>query len=453
MLLLSMVPAVAGAQPDVASSTARLRLTDLVAMVPPAEGFRLTVDGEAIAASVGFGASSAYVTLPAGRHHVQISDSTSGATVLTTTARMVGGQAYTYQVAGRLDGTLVAWPATDDARPAAGGLARVRFGNAIPNDLDVQARLKGSTAMSFKQAAFAGLSSYQDVPAGTYTLEIASSEGQLLLSVPNVALSAGGVYTLFCTGLNTASTATAAAQAGTVVVSSAQGSDVAGAPDISLPAQGTPGGPSWGSFQLVDVAPGALVDGPVSLVLDGQTTVGAVGFGGVTAGIPMAPGEHHVQVYRAAGGAPLVDTTITMQKNVGYSYVLYQGPGNTAGGALAQARSAPVGGTVARVRFANASAQGRSLRASLTGAATFVTTTVGSVTGYADVPAGHYGLQITAPDGAVASSAPEVTLSGGQTYILVAIDQPGGRGGEPILAFSPAGSQLITVPDPPTPTP
>jgi len=444
ILVVGFAPwiAQASAQTNDGSGISRLRVINLLPPSASVQTVRLTIDGSPVVTALGFGASSSYISLAAGRRHIQIISAATGSALLDSSPRLAAGQDYTYSLQGLFDGSVVAVQATDEALPAA-GRARVRFGNAIPNDLTVQARLRGS-AVRFHALTFGMLSAYQDVPTGTYTLEIASPGGQLLLSAPNIALSAGGEYTLYSTGLNTASTAATAAQAGTVVVSSAAGSGVTGTPDAS-PAASSPGS----SLQLVDLLPGALAAGPLKLTLDGQTAVGALGFGATTTPVPLTAGEHHLQVYRAASGAVLLDTVVTLQKNDAATYLLYRLPTNAVGGVLNHVRPASASASAdsgrARVRFGNASLQGRALRAALAGGPTFPATAVGGYTAYTDVPAGRYTLQVATADGLALASVADIMVPAGQITTLLALD-PGsssGPGTAAVLALSPAGSQVM----------
>ena len=450
ILVVGFAPwiAQASAQTNDGSGIARLRVINLLPPSASVQTVRLTIDGSPVVTALGFGASSSYLSVAAGKRHIQIISAATGSALLDSSPRLAAGQDYTYSLQGLFDGSVVAVQATDEALPAAAGQARVRFGNAIPNDLTVQARLRGS-AVRFHALTFGLLSAYQDAPAGTYTLEIASPGGQLLLSAPNIALSAGGAYTLYSTGLNTASTAATAAQAGTVVVSSAAGSGVTGTPDAS-PAASSPGS----SLQLVDLLPSALSAGPLKLTLDGQTAVGALGFGAATTPIPLTAGEHHLQVYRAASGALLLDTVVTLQKNDAATYLLYRLPANAVGGALNHVRPASASADLgrARVRFGNASLQGRALRAALAGGPTFPATAVGGYTAYTDVPAGRYTLQVATADGLALASVADIMVPAGQLTTLLALD-PGsssGPGTAAVLALSPAGSQVMLT-APPSP--
>lgn len=450
ILVVGFAPwiAQASAQTNDGSGIARLRVINLLPPSASVQTVRLTIDGSPVVTALGFGASSSYLSLAAGRRHIQIISAATGSALLDSSPRLAAGQDYTYSLQGLFDGSVVAVQVTDEALPAAAGQARVRFGNAIPNDLTVQARLRGS-AVRFHALTFGLLSAYQDAPAGTYTLEIASPGGQLLLSAPNIALSAGGAYTLYSTGLNTASTAAMAAQAGTIVVSSSAGSGVTGTPDAS-PAASSPGS----SLQLVDLLPSALSAGPLKLTLDGQTAVGALGFGAATMPIPLTAGEHHLQVYRAASGALLLDTVVTLQKNDAATYLLYRLPANAVGGALNHVRpaSASADSGRARVRFGNASLQGRALRAALAGGPTFPATAVGGYTAYTDVPAGRHTLQVATADGLALASVADIMVPAGQVTTLLAFD-PGsssGPGTAAVLALSPAGSQVMLT-APPSP--
>jgi hypothetical protein len=88
----------------------------------------------------------------------------------------------------------------NNSAPAA-GKAHVRFVHASPDAPAVDIAVTGGPVL-FSNVPFKGVGDYLPVDAGTYNLEarVAGTE-TVALSVPNVALEAGKVYTIFAMGL------------------------------------------------------------------------------------------------------------------------------------------------------------------------------------------------------------------------------------------------------------
>jgi len=452
LLASALLPAAASAQTAGTQAApmgaARLRVLNLAAFATPGQGIRVLVDGYPLTTALGLGASSAYSTLTAGTHHVQIFNGATGMAVLDARPRLLNGNDYTYLIEGRLTGKVYPVLSTDDNTAVMAGQARVRFANAIPNGLAVQARIRGTDA-AFRTTSFTGLSAYHTVTAGTYTLDIMSLNGQVLTSLVNIPLASGQVYTLLATGLNTAATVTAAAQQGSVVVSSAAGSQITGAP-IS-PAPAAPNAAPTAALRLVDLVPATATLGSLVLAVDGRAVFGAIGYGGATAYVSLPAGPHRVQVTRSTGGAVAVDTTVTLTPKSTFSLVIHQRANGGYVGTLSTADNTAVPATMARVRFSNMAAAGQLLRAALIGATAFPTTPADGFTNYVNVPAGRYILQVYAKDGTVLTTLPNVVLSAGQVSTLFAADLSGKPGTAPVLAVSATGGQFLTLPAFPAP--
>jgi hypothetical protein len=436
MLVLVGLPMGAGAA-TTAVGTARLRVIDLAAFTNPTQGIRLYLDGALQASTLGFGSSSAYTTLWAGRHHVQIFAAATGKPVLDTAITLLAAHDYSYLIEGRLQGTV--WPvlAQDDTTPPAAGQARVRFANAIPTGSAVTAHLSGGTA-TFGTTAFTGLSAYRDVPAGPYALEVNLPTGQAVMTLSPVALAPGQVYTLVATGLTSAGTPTNVAQAGTMIILSAMGSQIASASPV-LPATAS----NAANLRLVDLLPTTLIAEPVTLVLDGQSFVGSLGYGSASTYVRLAAGVHHIQVSRLSGGAPLLDTTVTLAASSDSSYVLHQLTATTIGATLTSSEASAPAATSARLRLSNMTVGGQAVRAVLVSFANFGTIADGGFSPYVRVPApGHYTLQVFSTNGALLTTIPELAVSGGQSYTLFTVT--GLANSTPVVAISSVGGQVIS---------
>jgi hypothetical protein len=96
-----------------------------------------------------------------------------------------------------------------------------RFLNFSPNIPPVDVALSGTVLSSGRAyndvAANAGLAKFSLLAPGTYTLELRiAGTSTILLSVPNVVLQGGKIYTLYAKGL-IGDTGTGALSVGTIV--------------------------------------------------------------------------------------------------------------------------------------------------------------------------------------------------------------------------------------------
>ena len=174
---------------------------------PDAPEGTVYVDGEPIGAftDVPFGAVSPYVPLPAGETEVQVYP--SGETpetadpALEADVDLEGGASYTFAAVGRVgDDSLTARLYEDDHSPPAQGHAKLRVVHAVP---DVGPATVGVEGVEDRLIlpGFSNASGYAEVPAGVHTLEVTPAGAEeAALSVPDVPLSAGGIYSAFAVG-------------------------------------------------------------------------------------------------------------------------------------------------------------------------------------------------------------------------------------------------------------
>jgi len=94
----------------------------------------------------------------------------------------------------------------DDLTAPASGKAHVRFFHFSPNAPSVDIAITGGSVLfgnrGFNdQATTASLAAFTPVNAGTYNLEVrAAGTNTVVLSLPNINLAAGKIYTVFAKG-------------------------------------------------------------------------------------------------------------------------------------------------------------------------------------------------------------------------------------------------------------
>lgn len=94
----------------------------------------------------------------------------------------------------------------DDLTPPAAGKAHIRFFHFSPNAPAVDIAVSGGAVLfgnrSFNdQSANASLTAFTPVDAGTYNLEVrVAGTSTVALSLPNISLTAGKIYTVFAKG-------------------------------------------------------------------------------------------------------------------------------------------------------------------------------------------------------------------------------------------------------------
>jgi len=94
-----------------------------------------------------------------------------------------------------------ALPLIDDNSSPLAGRAKVRFVHVSPNAPAVDVTLPDGTTL-FDNIAFKQASNYLEVQAGTYTLQVRDETGTVVvLTLNDVQLGAGKVYSVFAVGL------------------------------------------------------------------------------------------------------------------------------------------------------------------------------------------------------------------------------------------------------------
>ncbi len=148
-----------------------------------------------------FGLATPYLNFPAGSHGFALVPvgAAPPVAVVNTTLELAPGQSYTLMVIGAPPTLMV----LEDTRfGTIAGPARVRFMHASP---DVAAMVDivmvGGTTL-FAGVGYGEATAYIDLPAGTVSLEVREAgTTNVILSMPDLALLAGTVYTFAVVGL------------------------------------------------------------------------------------------------------------------------------------------------------------------------------------------------------------------------------------------------------------
>lgn len=154
--------------------------------------------------NVPFGTVSSYLPLPAGPQDVKVfAAGDTSEPVIEANVELQNGAAYTIGAVGLVrDGSLKAQVYEDDTSLPTEGNAKLRVVHAAPDVGAVDIGPQGGQDL-FTELGFPNATRYNEVPAGTYTLEGTDTElGQIAFSIPDVTLSANTVYTAFATGLS-----------------------------------------------------------------------------------------------------------------------------------------------------------------------------------------------------------------------------------------------------------
>lgn len=167
---------------------------------PDAPAVDVYVDGNAVVEGAEFKAATDYMELPAGEHMVEIyAAGTMGEQdpVISTNVTVEAGMAYTAAAINNLDS--IELKALQDETEASEGMAKVRVAHFIPGAPAVDVGPIGGDAL-FSGAEFPMVTEYSEIEAGTYDLEVRTTDGTQLVDLSGTTVEAGKVYSAFAVG-------------------------------------------------------------------------------------------------------------------------------------------------------------------------------------------------------------------------------------------------------------
>lgn len=173
---------------------AKVRVAHFSSDAPPIDVY---VDGKPKLRNVPFQAMSDYLTVPGGSHTFDIRAAGAAATAapaVTVTQDFAAAKNYTVAAVGPI-ASIAGKVFTDDLSAPAAGKSRIRVIHATPSAPSVDVAVKGG-AVLFPALAFGSASTYTEVAAGSYELEVRDAGKPAALLTKPVTLQAGGVYTV-----------------------------------------------------------------------------------------------------------------------------------------------------------------------------------------------------------------------------------------------------------------
>ena len=172
----------------------------------------------------------------------------------------------------------------------------------------------------------------------------------------------------------------------------------------------------------------ASPDAPsVSVLVDGQPAAQNVQFGAATEYVPLAPGDHQVQVVPAEGGDPIIDQTVTLAG--GTAYILsVTGPAAEVQLQTHEVPLNPIESGQALMRVIHAAPEVGNVDVAVAGTEEPLVGGVGypDSSDYQTVAPGTYDFEVRGTDtGEVLTTVTGFNVEAGQAYDVVALGQPG----------------------------
>lgn len=179
-------------------TTAQLRV---VHASPDAPNVDVLVDNASVLTNVAYKAASDYLPVPSGSRNLKVRAAGTTTVVIDQDATLTQRTYYTVLATGRV-ASIAPLVLTDDQTSPASGNVRLRLVHASPTAGNVDIYVTEPTAEidtatpTLTNVAFRAVSSYLEVPAGTYRVRITPAGTKTVaIDVNNVTLAAGQVRT------------------------------------------------------------------------------------------------------------------------------------------------------------------------------------------------------------------------------------------------------------------
>ena len=183
-----------------APETARIRV---VHASPDAPAVDICANGTEAFRDVVFPSASDYATVEVGTYQIRVVPAGTGCAgggVISASLPLPADTDTTVVAVNTLDEIEPLVLEDDNSDPMA-GMAKVRFVHASPDAPTVDITLTDGTTL-FNDIEFKEVGSYIEAAAGTLDLEVRDATGTVVvLTLEDVTLEAGGVYTVYAVGL------------------------------------------------------------------------------------------------------------------------------------------------------------------------------------------------------------------------------------------------------------
>lgn len=177
---------------------ARIRLAHFS---PDANGVDVYIDGKKRMNRVPYQAVSDYITLPAGKHTIEVrgegQPETSPALV-TASPELAGGESFTAAALGPV-ANIQAKVFQDDLALPAAGKSKIRVIHASDGTPTVDVGVKDGDVL-FPAVEFGAITTYVEVAAGPYVLQVRKAGDTAVAIEKPVTVQPGGIYTIAAVG-------------------------------------------------------------------------------------------------------------------------------------------------------------------------------------------------------------------------------------------------------------
>jgi Domain of unknown function (DUF4397) len=190
------IPFAAPAQAQ--SGDARVRLAHFS---PDANGVDVYIDGKKRMNRVPYQAVSDYITLPAGKHTIEVRGEGQAETtpaLVSASPELAGGESFTAAALGPVANIQVK-VFQDDLAPPAAGKSKVRVIHAADGTPTVDIGVKDGDVL-FPAVEFGAITTYVEVAAGPYVLQVRKAGDTAVAIEKPVTVQPGGIYTIAAVG-------------------------------------------------------------------------------------------------------------------------------------------------------------------------------------------------------------------------------------------------------------
>jgi hypothetical protein len=161
------------------------------------------VDDSPAITGLSFGQISDFATLPSGRHNFKVFPASAGGKgqpAIEANVDLMAGQDYTLVAIDKLQ-SIQPMVLVDTTMAPKTDTAKVRIIHASPDAPAVDIAVPGGPTL-FRDVKYKQTTSWMDVKAGSYTLEIRpTGSTQAVMTVPNFRFESGNLYTFVALGM------------------------------------------------------------------------------------------------------------------------------------------------------------------------------------------------------------------------------------------------------------
>jgi Domain of unknown function (DUF4397) len=190
------IPFAAPAQAQ--AGDARIRLAHFS---PDANGVDVYIDGKKRMNRVPYQAVSDYITLPAGKHTIEVRGEGQAETsppLVTASPELAGGESFTAAALGPV-ANIQAKVFQDDLTLPAAGKSKIRVIHAADGTPTVDIAVKDGDVL-FPAVEFGAITTYVEVAAGPYVLQVRKAGDTAATIEKPVTVQPGGIYTIAAVG-------------------------------------------------------------------------------------------------------------------------------------------------------------------------------------------------------------------------------------------------------------